>query len=145
MSIGFLTLDGANYLLGLFGGTEEKVDTYYVALITGRRPGLTTHGVELEEPAFADYSRAMIEASSGAWDVDQGVAANTLEIPFPVPSSEWGIVSYWAVTDSSEAGSGRVLWAGDVDSFTVAIGEQIFLPPGALSLQMDLDSWQEVS
>jgi len=143
--MGFLTLDGANYLLGLFGGTEPKVDTYYVALITGSRPGLTTHGVELEEPAFADYSRAQIAADSSGWDVDQGVLTNTLEIPFPIPTSLWGVVSYWAITDSAETGSGRVLWAGDCDNFTVNVAEQIFLPQGSLSLQMDLDSWQEVT
>lgn len=141
--IGFLTLDGANYLLGLFTGSEERVDTYYVALVTGKQPGLTTHGVELEEPASADYSRAQVDATSGSWDVDQGVALNTVEIPFPIPSTQWGTVSYWAVLDTAAPGSGRVLWAGDVLSFEVQIGEQVFMPPGSLSLQMDLDSWQE--
>lgn len=139
---GFITADGAEYFLNLFAAREQAQPKYYTALIIENRPGLTTAGSELTEPSAADYSRAMLENVSGNWSVDQSTLANNIEIAFPVPSTEWGIIRHWAVLDTQAVGSGRILLAGDLDPFQVVIGEQPYLPVGAMAVMFDLDSWR---
>lgn len=137
---GFLTLDGADYLLSLFTGSEQLVTTYWVALLL-QDPGLSTAGEELIEPDFDDYSRAKIDVVSGSFAIDSGELTNAIEITFPAPATEWGLVTSWALCDSQEGG--RVLFAGDLEDFDVVIDEQPFLPPGSMAISLDVAGWRD--
>ena len=137
---GFPTVAGANYLVDLFSASEWPVSDYYVALIVGAQPGVAIIGEELEEPEAADYTRARIENVSANWVTENGVVTNAIQVSFPVPSTEWGIVKHWALCDAAQGG--RVLFAGDVEQFTVVIGEQVFFPIGVLSFGLELAGWK---
>ena len=138
---GVLTQDGANYQLALFSNSEQPLPFYYVALVTGDRPGVSAYGDELDEPAFPDYLRAVVENVSGNWFIQDGLLVNQVEISFPIPDNDWGTVSYWAICES-EVG-GRVFYVGDLDAFDVLTGAQPIIPAGGLSVSMELSSWQE--
>lgn len=139
--MGFVTVDGADYLMNLFSSNETSADNYYLALIIGASPGIAASGDELEEPFYDDYSRAQINNIFGSWEVFSGTLSNSVEILFPSPGSSWGTVRYWALTDAPA--QGRVLFVGDLEQFEVTIGEDVFLAPGALSLGLDIPGWKE--
>lgn len=139
--MGFVTVDGADYLMGLFGADHPPVDNYYIALVIGSIPGIAASGDELEEPFYEDYGRAVIPNFSGSWEIFSGTLSNSVEILFPRPESPWGTPRFWALTD--EATQGRVFFVGELDPFTVTVGEDIFLAPGALSLSLSIPGWKE--
>lgn len=141
--MGFVTVDGANYLMSLFSAQEPVEDSYYLALITGVSPGIATGGDELQEPPFSDYARAAIDNFNGSWEVFSGTLSNSVEILFPTPQSAWGTVKFWALLDAPV--EGRVLFAGSLDQFDVAVQEDLFLSPGALSLSLSIPGWREVT
>lgn len=138
---GFITQDGANYFLDLFSASETAVPTYYVALISGSAPGMSIRGDELDEPAAADYARGTLTNVSGNWNTFSGVLSNTVEIDFPLPSTDWGTISAWAVCDDPIGG--RVLFAGIMDAFATTVGVQVYLPAGALSVALELTGWSD--
>lgn len=138
---GFITADGADYLMSVFAGVEDVLPEYYVALVTAP-VGTAESGEELAEPLVGDYGRAMISSGPENWVVAYGSLTNTVEITFPIPGLDpWDGIVGWALCDS--AAGGRVFYAGDYDPYDVAVGEQVVLPPGSVSLGMELDSWRE--
>lgn len=139
--MGFVTVDGADYLMNLFSANEPPVEDYYLALVIGAMPGIAASGDELEEPFYVDYARAQIGNIVGSWEVFSGVLSNSVEVLFPSPESPWGTVRYWALTDSPV--QGRALFVGDLEQFEVSVGEDVFLAPGALSLSLDIPGWKE--
>lgn len=137
---GFLTLAGADYLLGMFGSEESAVDRYYVALITGNRPGITSDGQDIEEPGDDSYARAEFENTSGAWSVKDGVLTAEIAVSFPVAVSDWGEVKYWAICDSYE--NGRVFWVGEfANPFFVGADDQVVVQPGGMVLTIQMYGW----
>ena len=139
---GFPTVAGANYLVDLFSASEMPVSDYYVALITGKQPGVAVVGEELEEPDFPDYTRARIENISANWSTEDGVVSNAIAVTYPIPTNEWGIIKHWALCDA-EAG-GRVFFAGELENFTVVVGEQLIFPIGSLAFGLELAGWKVV-
>lgn len=137
---GFFTYAGADYFLNLFAAGEERVETYYIALIVGSQPGLAISGDELDEPVVAEYGRAELENVPGNWEVLNGELANLIEVAFPPASEPWGIARYWAICDSPVGG--RALIAGDMDALDIQEDQQVYLPPGTLSVMFELDSWK---
>lgn len=137
--IGYITADGADYLINLFTAAEQAAPAYYLALITGGQPGISSHGSELDEPPFADYARAPVENLSGSWINQPQQALTNIDAAFPVASVDWGIVRFWALCD--QAVDGRVLLAGDFDSFQVVAGDQVIFTAGSLGISLDLDDW----
>lgn len=136
---GLLTVDGADYLLRLFSG-DPAVSDYHVALVGPAKPGITTAGAELDEPIETSYARGVITAQSGAWYVYNGSMTSDLVVTFPLASSNWGQIHHWAICDAEEGG--RVFWIGDfIQPFFVSESDQLTLPPGAISLGLDLFGW----
>jgi len=141
--IGYFTADGADYLINLFTANEQAIPTYYLALITGDQPGIASHGSELDEPPFAEYARAPLENLSGNWINQPQLALTNIDASFPVASQDWGIVRFWALCDQAQ--DGRVLMAGDFDSFQVSAGDQVVFVAGTLGISLDLDDWNTQS
>jgi hypothetical protein len=137
-----LTVDGADYLLSLLGN-DPVVERYYLALVVqGNAPGITIGGGELVEPGDDSYARAEIINDSGNWQVMHGTITNATPVAFPLAVSDWGYISYWALTDAPEGG--RVFLVGDFPE-TIFVGEedQVVLPAGAISFGFDLFGWTE--
>lgn len=140
---GFITTDGSDYLMNLFAGIEDVVPIYYVALVTVPI-GTAESGDELVEPAFNDYARSAIEIGPENWTVAYGALTNSVQIALAVPSIQpWTGIMGWAICDADSGG--RVLFAGDEDPFDIAIGEQTYLPAGALTISVDMSSWRETT
>jgi hypothetical protein len=140
---GFITDDGATYLLNLFADSEPILDDYYVALITGMSPGISIFGSELEEPAAESYNRARYQNISGNWQVVNGVLSNAFEINFPRPTSEWGFLRHWALCEAPSAG--RVFLVGDLPLSVPVIDEAIYFPPGGLTIEFSLANWSALT
>jgi hypothetical protein len=140
---GFITSDGADYLMSVFAGIEDVAPEYWVALVTAP-VGTSESGDELTEPDFGDYSRSSISSGPENWVVAYGALTNIMEIPFPIPGLDpWTGVVGWALCDSQSGG--RVLYAGDAEPYDVAVGEQVVLPAGSVTLGIELESWREVT
>lgn len=137
---GYLTADGADYLLGLFSSGEKVAENYYVALILDAEPGLTSDGDDIDEPYDTSYARAEMPNSSGSWVVMHGTVTSATPCSFPMAASDWGIIRYWAICDSLE--SGKVLWVGQfANPFFVGGGDVLELPTGSISVGFDMYGW----
>lgn len=136
---GFITEDGAHYLLNLMSGGETALERYYLALITGQSPGIAAYGTELDEPDDLGYQRAAYENISGNWVVTNGVIQNAYEIAFVTPSISWGYLQHWALCEAVDGG--RVFAAGDLDPYQPQIAENLYFPVGGLSIEFSLTSW----
>lgn len=138
---GFISADGADYLMSLFSGTELPLNNYYLALVT-EPVGATESGVELSEPQFEDYYRAELFTGPEFWTVAYGVTTNAVEISLPIPGDlGWTGIVGWALCDAQT--EGRVLFAGALDQFDIPSGEQAYLPPGTMTLGVAMDGWRE--
>jgi hypothetical protein len=136
---GFMTAAGADYLLHLFSGDQTK-EIYHVALVGNQEPGLTTSGRELKEPTEASYTRSEVVNQSGNWQVQHGTLTNEVEISFPLATTDWGDIIYWAICDAPEGGS--VLWTGEfTTAFYVAGTDQVTIPVGGVSVSLDILGW----
>ena len=140
---GFITDDGAKYLLNLFAASEPLLTDYYIALITGMAPGISIYGSELEEPLAESYGRAKYENISGNWQVVNGVLSNAFEINFPLPTSQWGFLRHWALCEAAQAG--RVFFVGDLPLSVPVIDEVIYFPPGGLTIEFSLANWSALT
>lgn len=140
---GFITADGADYMMRLFAGVEEVASSYYLALVT-EPVGTTESGSELTEPDFGDYYRAPVPLGPENWYVAYGSMTNINQIAVAQPSTdEWTGIIGWAICDSDSGG--RILYAGDEESFSIGIGEQLYLPAGSVTLAIEQDGWREVT
>jgi hypothetical protein len=140
---GFITTDGADYLMNLWSGIETVSSYYFIALVT-EPVGSAESGDELVEPDDVDYFRTPVDVGPENWTVAYGSVTNTVQIALAVPSSvDWTGIVGWAICDS-EVG-GRILWAGDEEPFDISVEEQTYLPAGSLSLSLDMGSWRETT
>lgn len=137
---GFMTVSGADYLLGMFGAEERAVESYYVALVSETSPGITSDGDDLEEPGDDSYTRAVLANQDGNWEISHSCIINTVEVSFPIAVSDWGQIRYWAITDSYE--SGRVFWVGEfANPFFIGADDQLILPPASISIGFEMFGW----
>lgn len=140
---GFITTDGADYLMSLFAGVEDVIEQYYIALVT-EPVGAAQSGETILEPTAGDYFRVPILTGPENWTIAYGTATNSVTITLPIPGLEdWTGIVGWAICD--EVTGGRVLYAGDSDEYDVAVGDQTFLPAGSITLSIDLAGWREVT
>jgi hypothetical protein len=140
---GFITTDGADYLMSLFTGVEEILPEYWIGLVT-EAVGASESGESISEPTSGDYFRVPISIGPESWTIAYGTASNTVLITFPIPGvDDWAGIVGWVICDS-EVG-GRVLYAGDADMYDISLGDQTFLPPGSISLSIELAGWREVT
>jgi hypothetical protein len=138
---GFITADGADYLMNLFGGIENLVPEYFVALVTGP-VGTAESGDELAEPAYDDYARSAVPTGPENWSTAYGSLTNLVDVTFTIPSVQtWEGIKGWVICDSAEGG--RTLFAGDIEEFDVIIGDQVVFPPGSITVGIELDGWRE--
>jgi hypothetical protein len=140
---GFITTEGADYLMALFTGVEDVLNEYWIALVT-EAVGAAQSGENIAEPLTDDYYRVPISIGPESWSIAYGTATNTVLVTFPIPGLEdWTGIVGWAICDAESGG--RVLYAGDDEMFDIAVGDQTFLPAGAISLSIDLAGWREVT
>lgn len=135
---GFITADGAAYLLGLFCGQREAVESYYVALVT-RPIGIAESGAEISEPTDYSYSRAEIINIPEHWYIYNNSLVNTIEVGFPIPTEPWSELVGYGICDSPDAG--QVLFAGDFPRATIDASEQFYVPAGGIIIDLDLAGW----
>lgn len=135
---GFLTSDGAAYLLGLFSGIESPVETYHIALVT-RPIGIAESGSEISEPADYSYARAEIINIPDHWYIYNNSLVNTVEVSFPIPTEPWVDLVGYGICNARDAG--RILFAGDFPRATIESGEQFYIPEGGIIIDMDLAGW----
>lgn len=130
---GFITADGENYMLDLFTGSYTPLPTYYFALGRTKPPTRHTTGSEFDEPITADYKRAPYTNASGNWTERVSSVFNVTQIAFPVATSAWGLVKYWAICDAPTGG--KLLWVGSFTvPLTVGAGDQVVLAPGQVAM-----------
>lgn len=140
---GFITGDGADYLMSVVTGIEEPITQFWVALVTSP-VGASEAGSELAEPIATDYARAYIANGPENWTVAYGAATNITIVTFVVPGVDpWTGIVGWAICDAET--EGRVLYAGEMEPFDVAVGDQTQLPPGSITLSVELDGWRQVT
>lgn len=136
---GFITVDGAHYLLNLMTAGETALNSYYLALINGASPGISAYGTELEEPSDSGYQRSRYENLSGNWMIVNGVLQNVYQISFVSPLVSWGYVRHWALCESIDGG--RVFAAGDINPILPLVGDVLYFPAGSITLEFSLASW----
>lgn len=137
---GFITDEGASYLMALVAMGEPVVDGYWVALTQGvPAPYMTSD--EIGEPDAPDYARAYIPAD-GTWVVSGDSISNSAEILWPIAETDWGDVSGWALLDAQDGG--RVLYGGDLGIvWTIEADLQPVMAPGQLSITITVAQWSQ--
>lgn len=140
---GFITGDGADYLMAVATGVEAPVTQFWIALVTSP-VGASESGSELAEPTANDYARASISNGPENWAVAYGSVTNITVVSFVIPGVDpWTGIVGWAVCDSMT--EGRVLYAGETEPFDVAVGDQTQLPAGSVTFSIELDGWRETT
>lgn len=140
---GFITTDGADYLMSVAIGIQEPAEQFWVALVTSP-VGASEAGDEITEPLVGDYARTPIPNGPENWAVAYGATTNIATVAFGIPGVDpWTGIVGWALCDAETAG--KVLYAGEMDPFDVEVGDQTFLPPGSITLSIDLDGWRETT
>lgn len=119
--------------------------TLHVGLLTSA-PTDVTSGSEV---TGGSYGRASIACSLVNWSGTQsagstsastgntGTTTNNVEIAFPTPSANWGVVTHFAIYDSPTSGN-MLFWAALTDSKTINNGDPSpSFPINSLSIQID--------
>jgi hypothetical protein len=118
----------------LFGQRNTIPFSYYVALIT-QPPGEDTDGDSLSEPSV-DYGYARVEVTNDPFTfaaADTGVLTTELAVVFPTATSDWPVVSHFALCD--ELVGGNVYLYGSFNQpRRVNAGDQARIPAGQLNL-----------
>jgi len=135
-TFGYLTEDGANYLLGIMVGNESCVDRYYLAL-SAVVPTVHNSAEDLEEPQAADYARLPGTAAID-WMAYGGAVFNDVDLTFTA-TSDWGQVRGWALLDSPAGG--RVLFAGFFAEPVELVAGAVTYPRGSLAVAMSVMDW----
>jgi hypothetical protein len=132
---GFLSSAGESHLLDLLTQATGAYPTYFIALVLDKPVSRHQTGEELDEPLQVDYQRAAYVNASGNWSGHgTNQVTNTQDIVFPICTSDWGTIKYWAICTDQEAG--LVLFAGALlTPVTAKIGDQVTLPAGTLTLR----------
>jgi hypothetical protein len=103
--------------------------TVYVALYTAA-PSDAGGGTEV---TGGSYARALVGPSTSAWTATQGgtagassgtggQSANAADIPFPLPTANWGVVTHFGIFDAVTSGN-LLMWAALAASKTVNSGD----------------------
>lgn len=133
---GFITSDGAEYMLGTMAGIIEAKESLWVALVYSQT-GFTETGVEIDEVVDPGYSRAQID--KGHWYIYQNSLTNQEEVVFPVPTEPWLGITGYAICDSEF--EGKVLFAGDIPVSDIDVDEQFYIPAGGITIDLELHGW----
>jgi hypothetical protein len=135
---GQLTVWGAGQLLtSYFAQTAEPVETFYLALILAIPPTPYMDGSELDEPQVDDYARIAIPNDSLNWanDSQPQELYNVLPETFITALTDWGVISYWALTNAPVDGYNFIV--GDLENpVLVEAGDQVLIPEGDLSISL---------
>jgi len=135
--VGFITDDGARYLLNLMSGKEDPLPTYYLALCTAV-PTEFQSGDELEEITAEDYTRTPVANGTG-WGRQDTAFYNEVDIKM-TPASAWDGILGWAICDAEQGG--RVLFAGDfLDLITSTSGVELKIDRGTMGVAMGVTDW----
>ena len=140
---GFITTDGADHLMSVLTGVSDPLTQFWVALVTAQ-VGTSESGEELSEPTQSAYGRAAISNGPENWMVAYGAVTNTTTVAFGIPGVDpWVGIVGWALCDSETGG--KILYAGESEPYDVEVGDQTFLPPGSITLAVDMVGWREMT
>jgi hypothetical protein len=110
----FVSNAGAAHVLAvLFGRTETALPNYFVALCQ-RLPQISDAGTTLAEPGPSNgYQRVMLPNYATSWTLSgYNEAVNAIDLVWPTVTDDWGKLTSFAITDSQEVGTGRLLISG---------------------------------
>lgn len=135
---GFITIDGAQHMLAVLSGIEERLEAFHIALV--HTPvGLSESGNEIDEIIADGYTRGLVYTGEENWFIAHNVLTSLVEVYFPVPSTPWTNINGYAVCDSNYGG--RVLFAGSFSPTDIDPSEQFFIPAGGISIDLELQGW----
>lgn len=123
----------------LFGQAIPPAPLYYIAL-TNLPPTPASDGTNLDEPTAADYQRATIQNDTDHW-TQSGYSTmfNSQIIQFPIPTTDWGLVKYYALLDDLQ--EGNVIASGLLkQAQTIVTGDQPRLLLGTVSFSVDISA-----
>lgn len=135
---GQITLWGADqFLNSFFSKTSAPPDSFWLALITDTVPTPYLSGAELAEPTADDYSRLEIPNDSVNWSNDGQVQVMMLDqdISFSSATSDWGQISFWAITNA--IADGNPYFIGDFDtSQFISTGDAVAIAAGNITVSI---------
>ena len=77
----------------------------YVAVMT-RPATFFSIGTQLVEPTDTAYERVQINMNDEWWDdASNGQKTNHYDVKFPISTSDWGLISHFAMCDDYEGGN----------------------------------------
>ena len=141
---------GAGLWLSALFCITDPIAGYWVGLCAGD-PGAAADGdvvLTLEPGADDDdrrtcgYTRRWIPAGPDAWAADDAYLTNLVEIAFPLPATDWGYLSHYALLDTpsdfSDTPDGGQLyaWGAFANPQTVTTSTAMTIPVGGLVLSL---------
>jgi hypothetical protein len=135
---GRLTIWGAGQLLtSYFSQTTTPPQEFYLALICTVAPTPYLSGAELDEPTNSDYARVLIENDLAHWSnaSQPQIIANVVPSQFITATSDWGLISYWALTNAPVDGYNLII--GDLaNPVIINTGDQARFEDGDLTVSL---------
>lgn len=132
----------------VFLNTNYIIPTKIAVALTKTPVQPNQTGSTINEINSPEYSRVEIstpENSSTRWDynannhkTDLGPVRNKLNITFPTPTGDWGMISGIAILDSSITGQGNVLFFKELDPpRMIYAGETVKFNPGNFGISIE--------
>jgi hypothetical protein len=117
------------------------VPTYFLTL-TRSVPAPYMSVEDLDEVDAEDYVRAVYANDGSTWTLSLDTLANAQEVTWPVAAADWGDVTGWALLDTPDVGTGRILYGGDLaTTWTITADTQPIMEPGQLSVSISVSDW----
>jgi hypothetical protein len=128
---------GCQSWLGSLFGVYAPITDYWLALCS-EDPGPAADGVilaALEPPPASNYARQPYGTGDGNWVVDGGYLTNLVEVVFPLPHTDWGRLSHYALADSAQDGE-LYAWGAFTNPQNVTTGYSMSIPVGGIVLSL---------
>lgn len=124
------------WLSALFGVTAD-ITGYFIALCSDD-PGPAADGTilaALEPQPGSNYARQAYAAGASHWGANGNYITNTVEIVFPLPFTDWGRMTHYALADSLSNGE-LYAWGAFTNPQNVTTGYSMSIPAGGIVLSL---------
>lgn len=136
MASGISTWGATTWLSALFGVTSP-ITGYYVALCS-EEPSDDSDGTllaDIEPPSGSNYARQAYAAGASNWGANGDFLLNLTEIVFPIPFTDWGYLSHYALCSAASGGE-IYAWGAFTNPQTVTVGYRMTIPVGGVVLSL---------
>jgi len=124
-----LTNYGIKLVSDIMTNVRTMPPVLYAAVMTRPATFFTT-GTQLLEPVDEGYERVPIHMNSEWWhDASNGQKTNAMNVVFPTPTVEWGLITHFAMCDDYKGGN-VVYGAHFREAYYVARGVQFSILAG---------------